>query len=32
VGAVDDDADCKNAISQKPFSAKQQNIKKRTAR
>ncbi len=30
VGAVDDDdADCKNAISQKPFSAKQQNIKKK---
>jgi hypothetical protein len=26
VGAVDDDADCKNAISQKPFSAEQQNI------
>ena len=26
VGAVDDDADCKNAISQKPFSAEQKNI------
>lgn len=29
VGAVDDDEDCKNAISQKPFSAEQQNIKKK---